>query len=122
LYAPRQASRVRYLTDVEAAWLGAMLEGEGNITVTYRDSGHPRVWVAITNNEVEVISTCLRLVGDGTVTFCRNSRPNQHNTWAWVLRAKRAVCVFLLQVHPYLAGKKERAEAALELLWEECDV
>ncbi len=111
-----RASLVRQMTSVEAAWVGAMLEGEGSIALPY---GSNRIGiVTIYNTEVETIATCLRLVGDGGVQF-RRPRPSpkydsKKPQWMWVLSGQLPIRDFLRQVVPYLTGKRDRAEGVLQ--------
>ncbi len=111
-------SRVREMTSVEAAWVGAMLEGEGSIAPPYR--GQCSGIMTIYSTEVETIATCLRLVGDGGVQF-RLPRPTPERKshkpqWMWVLTGVLPVQDFLRQVVPYLTSKRDRAERVIDEL------
>jgi hypothetical protein len=95
------------MTIGEAAWVGAMIEGEG----TVGRYGHGNS-IRIVNTEVETIATVLRFVGDGRV-YCRLRREGWHTAWSWTLANTLSLRRFLPQVIPWLTSKKEEAEAML---------
>lgn len=104
----RRPSRVRQMTPVEAAWVGAMVEGEGSL---YLHKASRNFHLAVGNTEVETISTLLRFTNDGTV-YCQ--RPAEKNVrrkilWIWSVTAQEAITDILRQVIPYLTGKQEHA-------------
>ncbi len=108
---------VRALADAEAAWLGAMIEGEGTIYLRQQIGHHtkPHVEIRVGNTEVETIATCLRLAGAGRVhPDPRNGNGRHRPMWYWSLSADSSVCSLLPQIIPYLTGKRERAQEALD--------
>ena len=114
----KQPSTVRKMTDVEASWVGAMLEGEGSIGIKYehRAQGtYRRAYLALVNTSVETIATILRLVGDGRIyTTPGVNKP----IWVWQLVKIHSVSALLKQLRPYLTDKRERADMVLEFLEE----
>ena len=113
--APRP-SRVRKMTVVEAAWVGAMLEGEGCIRTYRRTTNRGTHWhpeVTIGSTEVETIATILRLVGDGGVYFRPRVTPTRRPMWVWTLGAQAALHDLLSQVMEFLTSKREDAEVLL---------
>lgn len=79
----------RNLTDVEAAWLGAMLDAEGTI---YRNGA---TWAMVfLNSEVEYISAFLRLTGQGKVYYRAPRPPGKLVLWEW--RTGRSIEVAIL--------------------------
>ncbi len=98
------------MTATEAAWVGAMIEGEGGVYCYKKHGAQPSVQVC--NTEVETIATILRLVGDGNVSVQKKVRPYK-DLWQWSLSAVNSVADLLPQVTPYLTGKRERAEYVL---------
>ena len=121
---PFKKSTVRQLSEVEAAWLGAMVEGEGSIPLRRTPQGIIRPSaVTIYSSEVETIATCLRLIGDGLITY-RPPRPDyisprgrqafaKKDNWAWEVRNISSILALLPQILPFLTGKKESAELAI---------
>ena len=97
-------SRVKVLTPPAAAWVGAMIEGEGSI------------WPCpnVSNTEVETIATLLRLVGDGCVSYSLPNKLGKRAVWRWQLYRKRSIIALLPQVIPYLTGKRALAQALQE--------
>ena len=100
------------MTDAEAAWMGAIFEGEGSVVVEMyparSGSTHllPRIRVTVNNSDPEVLSACLRLTRAGRVTYrraatekgpIRSTRPQ----FVWAVQAINAALDFLRQVSPY---------------------
>ncbi len=108
---PRQKSTVRQLSSPEAAWLGAMVEGEGSICLRGR---RPR-YIAVYSSEVETVATCLRLAGDGTVIYDGepSSAIGRKPMWRWHLAKINSLFELLPQLIPYLTSKDGRAEEVL---------
>lgn len=108
---------VQNLSSEAAAWVGAMLEGEGSICWDKPNSPNNtyRLRVIVANTEVETIATCLRLVGAGRVTTQVPKRKNTKRIWMWVLARRSDLIEFLPQVIPYLTGKQEKAIKALSI-------
>jgi len=110
--------------DIETAWVGAMIDGEGTIQI-YRDLPGRRgisVHVRVINTEVEIISTLLRLVGAGSVHYHRPS-PNglgHKDQWIWDIGRRAQARSLLQRIWPFLAAKRERAQEAMHLLGEPC--
>lgn len=114
-------SHIHRLVDVVAAWLGAMVEGEGSITIRQsRKRGFDGIQIVVASTEVETIATCLRLSGGGHVQpqfrSRRNGRLGDRTMWYWIVTRHNEVTDFLPQIIPYLTGKREKAEEALRLL------
>jgi len=103
---------------IEAAWVGAMVEAEGCISVDKRRITRlPRISVA--NTDVEIISTLMRLVGDGYVrmsrqTFRKDGQPCRP-AWEWNLTAMAAVLDLIPQIAPYMTTKGEIAMSLLDI-------
>ena len=102
---PRQAT-IRQMTDVEAAWMGAMLEGEGSVMLLpHHSSRKPFVRAVITNTDPEIMSACLRLTNAGRVNRGQDNRSSLVREtkicFAWAIQAWNDVMSFLQQVRPY---------------------
>jgi hypothetical protein len=102
----------RVLTPAEAAWFGAMIEGEGSITQ------QPRyVKLRVTNTDPEVAATLLRVSQAGTVWSKRSQRDSglvRKPCFDWEVNAYADLRALLHQVIPFLTSKQERARRALE--------
>ena len=114
------AQQTQSLSPEAAAWMGAIIEGEGTIGMyrsrPTRQRKHPHV--VVSNTEVETIATCLRLVGAGNVGLVTSKNylakwPHHNLVWQWRLSATRNIAAFLPQVIPYLTGKRDAAEIVL---------
>jgi len=107
-----QSSSVREMTEIERAWVGAMIEAEGCLRV---NKEHPFYHLSISSNEVETIATILRLVGDGRVRIVGRAGTHTYNkdVWAWVLLKTNGLSRLLPQIIPYLTGKRNNATAVL---------
>jgi len=114
-YGPRGVSTVRQLTEVEAAWLGALIEGEGHIAAHTDHRGYCQPRVVVEMVPVEPIATVLRLVGDGNISMAKQREPYQ-DSWRWELKKMRSLQEFLPQIMPYLASKREVAEEVLKVV------
>ena len=115
-----KASTVRTLTQVEAAWIGAMIEGEGSIgwvRPKKNDAKRLNPYLSLVNTSVEVIATMLRLTGDGNIGLdsC-HGRKGHKPVWSYQLNKQKALRVLLPQLIPFLADKTERAEEMLNWL------
>lgn len=97
----RKQSTVRFLSDCEAAWIGAMVEAEGCVTISPTN-----VRVVVANTDVEIISTCLRLVGDGSV--CLQQMGVNRPVWTWYLGKLYGLTALAPQIAPYMTIKGER--------------
>ena len=75
----RMPSRLRNVSEVEAAYLGALLDGEGCITNT--SGGHRQLRVG--NTDLELISACLRATGIGNVSLQKPRELQKLNLWRW---------------------------------------
>ena len=99
-------STVRYMPDAQAAWVGAMVEGEGTIEI-----GKRAVRVSVINTDVEIISALLRFVGDGYVRL--QSLGVNRPVWVWSLGRFESLCALSPQIAPYMSHKGDRLLAAL---------
>lgn len=118
---------VRDMSEAEAAWVGAMIEGEGNLVhLDPRKNGRLShgVEVVVHNTEVETIATCLRLVGDGTINVVlpQTHRMATMPLWRWRTAKHESMKKILPQIIPFLTGKQERAQQLLGLLDRETEM
>ena len=98
---PRLA-RARQMTEVEAAWVGAMIEGEGSVIVRQSRSGYHELKIVVHNTDVEIMSAMLRAVGTGSIGVKTFSKQWQRKTcWVWQLQAAEDVRAVAAQCKPY---------------------
>ena len=73
---------MKYLSDVCAAWLGAMIEAEGSAYVR-ETPGRPAASIQFCNTDPELISVALRLTQIGTVQQKFHSSPLSRKLILW---------------------------------------
>ncbi len=115
-------STVRNLQPEEAAWIGAMIEADGSVSVRIDNRGYEDIDLHFYNSEVETVATMLRLVGEGNIYYRGKRISSKWPTagtkpqWAWSLQKKPSVRALLPQIIPYLTGKQDRAKLGLSML------
>ena len=107
---------LRVMTDVEAAWVGAMIEGEGCIRMI-GSIGNRLGRIRVTSTDVETISTLLRVTGAGTVRgrSISGSPLSKKPQWEWEVHRVGEIPGLLMQVAPYLISKTAKAERVLNI-------
>lgn len=116
-----RAGVVRDLTVPEAAYLAALIDGEGTVMVMDRrksrpGSTHPSVTLSIAGSYKPMHEWLIRTTGVGRVTNYRRvlDGPIKSNKtcYAWRAQASTAVAV-LRQTLPYMIEKADRAALAI---------
>lgn len=118
-------STVRQMIPAAAAWIGAMIEGEGNFSEYppgKQGRTFPGAGVTIHNTSVETIATCLRLVGDGRVSVVFPKETPRRPLWRWYTAKHLSMYALLPQIIPFLTSKQERAQRILKELQDAADV
>lgn len=126
--AATQASRVEKqlgnapnfrLTDVQAAWLAGILDGEGSIGIWRQRSNDRNGWkyrsaVTVANTHDGFIAQVAGLL-DSSVHIKSNGKPALNHKKCWAVWVKaRAIPNLLKQVAPYLVIKQKQAAFVLE--------
>ena len=89
---------VRHLSDVEVAWLAAMIDTDGYITLRSNNARRrPFVVIGVANTDVEIISTALRLAGAGTVVGGMTPLGTKM-LWQWRLWGRKDTASLLQQL------------------------
>lgn len=81
-----KTSRVRKMSTVEAAYVGAMIDGEGCIRAQKPGASYG---IDLTNSDLEIISALIRATGIGTVYAHGQNRRAPHWKLCWAWRAHR---------------------------------
>ena len=114
-YQPQVA---REMLPIEAAWVGAMVEGDGSFGVYPRASQHGYMKLSVNNTEVETIATLLRLTGAGGISVVdretRYHRRHHKANWQWQVGRRADVVAILRQIAPFHTGKQDRALALVQ--------
>lgn len=117
------------LSDVDAAYIAGLIDGEGTIRVkkdSRRELYYPIV-IVVTNSNKDLVDIIHLTIGCGTVRPQLWERP--HNVWwsknpikqkkvIWRLGIfnKSDIYELLRQVYPYIILKRELAELVMELI------
>jgi branched-subunit amino acid transport protein AzlD len=120
---PRVQSGVRTLTEIEAAWLAGVVDGEGSILIGriapkrghYRRGFYYRANLEIANSNELFLRRVLELIGKGSVALNKEKNPRWKDKWQYT-GTSNVLKIILPQVLPYLVVKKKVAEKMLEYL------
>lgn len=99
----------RVLTIAEAAYIAAMIDGEGTISVR----GSRSVRIAVINTDEALIAF---LCSFGGAAGVREQIPNRRTCFAWTIGHRQDVRWLLSQVEPYMIVKRQKALDALALV------
>ena len=102
------------LSGVEAAYLAALIDGEGTVTLSHIHAGQMRyLVVSICNNERPIIEWVQSVTGVGHITGKRKYSAKHGENFTWRVASRRALCL-LEMITPFMLGyKRLRAELAL---------
>lgn len=111
----RTYKEVRKLAVAEAAYLAALIDGEGTVTMCRKHASEQRqLVVSISNTELQILEFALVSVGAGKLTRKRTSESHHSPSFAYALWNRQALAL-LAQIEPYMKSYKgERARLALK--------
>lgn len=107
------------LSDLDAAYIAGIVDGEGCVTLskltdaTMRDGHSYRPCVMISNTNRVLMQYLTAIVGVGRVNKRKPSSPNSKISYVWVCWSKQATSL-LYQLLPFLVLKKKQAELLLD--------
>jgi hypothetical protein len=115
---PTTTHTIRQMRSDEAAWVGAMIEAEGSVSVYRPVHGtNDAIQIQVSNTDVEIISTLLRFVGAGNVRYVRpgvgQRWVSKKGLWIWSLSQQIQLRALAPQIAPWMTAKGERLLAAL---------
>lgn len=113
-----QEKLARRLSPTEAAYLAAMVDGEGSVVLLKRPDGSVKSYrLVVGNTYVPMLQWCQRVTGIGSVNrrTLASKSPNHKACWSWEAYGVKAGSV-LRQIIPFMQEKRERAVAALEVV------
>ena len=90
-------SRVLLLSAVAAAWIGAMIEAEGSVTISPLSSRH-LLRISVVNSDPEIISVLLRHIGTGSVSTKHGANKL---CYVWSVQRQREVQEIARQCQQY---------------------
>lgn len=100
----------RQITDIEKAYIAALLDGEGTISIQSQGGRTARPIVAICNNNLECLLMVKELFGGEIYPKGIQARNKR-----WKVNSLNDVIKFLEEVLPFVLIKRRQAELALEL-------
>lgn len=107
------------LTSVEAAWVAAVIDCEGMITVhtpwnKQRQNRNLQFYTRVHMTDLGVIDRLHKLCG-GSKKACKRAKPHYLDSWYWNV-SSNGMRWLLPQLLPFLIAKHRHAEIALEIL------
>ncbi len=119
VYEPRIASDTPIsLTESEAAWLAAVIDCEGTITMMQSARGRSYAcWPAIFvgNTDIRLIRRLEDMTGCGTVRCVVPKNPRAKPQWHWSVRKQADVRAILLGIRGHLLLKRQQADIVIAL-------
>ena len=114
------ATNPRTMSPAECAYWAAMIDGEGTIVIaraTVKDQNRPqyRMFVGITNTNIELLDRLREMVGIGSLQVSRTG----HDKWkdaAQLTLNHEAADFVLRQVRPFLIAKIRQADNAMAFM------
>ncbi len=109
-----QPPEYKIKSEVDRAWLAAMLDGEGCVYIHRRWKGRKNPTygcaIQISNTNMPVLERCRALTGMGTINKSNVSRRKTIYRWCLMSREAR---VLLRELYPYIIIKRVQIKAAL---------
>jgi hypothetical protein len=108
-YTRVREHHVKEMSIAQAAYLAGLVDGEGSIIATQRNSKGRHTWrLQVANTQMVLLDWCIEATGVGTiVTTKRKSEKHQDGHW-WQCYSWNAYDV-LRQIAPYMTIKKDLA-------------
>ena len=106
------------LTEPEAAWLAAVIDCEGTITMSSGRRAGSRAcvpMVCVGNTDIRLILKLESLTGCGKVRFVKTKSPRAKDQWSWAVRRQADVRSILLAIRGHLLLKGQQADILLAL-------
>lgn len=110
--SPCRPCRLKTMTDVDAAWLAGLVEGEGTLLVQDTHRGYNAVRIGIGMTDCDVLARCVALTGLGRVRpiNVRHINLGTKPQWYWYVGAKADVRALALRLMPWF-GERRTAQA-----------
>jgi hypothetical protein len=111
-------TQVTTFSDIEAAWLAAVLDCEGWIGMSWGKRGNGKVYwprIGVGNTDYRLIQKLVDVTGVPYVRHVIPKSEKHREQWHWKADRRDDVARILLAVLPYLVIKRAQAEAILSL-------
>jgi len=106
------------LTAIESAWLAAVIDCEG--TITLKKTGavgvvRPSPTICVGNTDIRLINRLADLCGCGKIRFVRQKTLRAKDQWHWSVNRQSEVRAILLAIRDDLLLKRDQADIVLGL-------
>lgn len=104
---------VAELTQIQAAYIAGLVDGEGTVTLTRKHRNENRqLAVTISNTEIRLLKYVLAVTGAGKITGKRTTEERHTPSFTYAIYNRQALAL-LKQIHPYLRTYKVDRSAAI---------
>lgn len=112
------------VVDTDIAWLAGIVDGEGSVQLmNCKDGQHLKPRLSVVNCDISIINRCrliaMDVLNDRTFSVYVNKRYGEFNkrtTFHISIDDGQLILKMLIQLLPYLTGKKRQAELIVEFL------
>jgi hypothetical protein len=101
------------LTDLDAAYLAGLMDGEGTIGYRPQKSGYPNIELGICMTTPAPLHWAAAATGLGKVYHRPESRANRRDAWFWKVSVCQDIAEILRRIRPYMLVKQYEASAFL---------
>ena len=110
--------QVNILSEVDASYIAAFVDGEGSLSLNRNHSGSGRttsyvIRIRITNTFKPVIDWIADKIGFGSTREVKLHKNANKQAYEWYINGRRAIAL-LKQLYPYLIVKKAQADVLFE--------
>jgi LAGLIDADG-like domain len=104
---------MKTLSEVEAAYVAGIIDGEGTVTLTRTHRGeNRRPVVSISSTELQLLTYVQSVIGAGRITGKARAREHHSPSFAYCITSRQALAL-LAQVYPFLRTYKSRRACLL---------
>lgn len=106
---------MRQMSDVEAAWLAGLFDGEGSIVLVNRRRAQqrPQYVIHVYNTYRPLVERIVEVTGLNNTSVRESKNPRHATAYKWSCAGADAVSI-LRRMRPWLLVKAERADAVFE--------
>jgi hypothetical protein len=104
---------MKTLSEVEAAYVAGIIDGEGTVTLTRTHRGeNRRPVVSISSTELQLLTYVQSVIGAGRITGKACARAHHSPSFAYCITSRQALAL-LAQVYPFLRTYKSKRACLL---------
>ena len=106
---------VNNISDVDAAYIAGLIDGDGSILLSKRHKNDNRqLVVSISNNDKELLNEILNIIGAGKITGKRTTSDKHNQNFTYSISNRQAIQLLDL-ITPHLKTyKRKRAKLVLD--------